>query len=98
VIDRGYDAGAASKRSVDDVASGLDPPVSDLEMHLEVWPYGARIRALHAGEEVGWCGIQTDLTQGGVSPSLGGWAWLDELGVRDEWRNRCIASARSSRR
>ncbi len=45
---------------------------------------------LHAGEEVAWCGTQTDLIQGGISPSLRGWAWRDQLGVPDKWRNRAI--------
>jgi GNAT superfamily N-acetyltransferase len=57
-----------------------------------VWPYGTRFSAVCDGEEIGWCGIQTDLSGAGLSPALAGWAWLDELAVREECRNQSLGS------
>jgi GNAT superfamily N-acetyltransferase len=76
--------------AIERVPPAGDPPVPELELHRLVWPYGTRFSAVQAGEELGWCGLQTDLSNAGLSPGLAGWAWLDEFGVRPEWRNRGI--------
>ncbi len=65
-------------------------PVPSLTIQRAVGSFETRIAAFLAGEEVGWCDVQADLTQGGLSPALRGWAWLTDLQIRESWRNRGI--------
>jgi GNAT superfamily N-acetyltransferase len=51
-----------------------------------------RFVALVAGQEVGVCECETDLTQGGTLPALRGWGEVSELEVNEAWRNRGIGT------
>jgi GNAT superfamily N-acetyltransferase len=73
-----------------DIAPPVEPPVPDIAVRRRVAAYDTRIAALVEGQEVAVCDVQADLTQGGLSPALHGWAWLTNLQVHNGWRNRGI--------
>jgi GNAT superfamily N-acetyltransferase len=70
-----------------------EPPLAGLTLRRTagVWA-GARFSALREGEEVGFCEVEPDLTQGGLLPALGGWAELQEMWVREGERSRGVGS------
>jgi GNAT superfamily N-acetyltransferase len=73
-----------------DLILPADPPVAGLSIRRRVTAYETRLAAVLDEEEVGFCDVQPDLTDGGLSPSLRGWGWLTDLQVREGWRNRGI--------
>lgn len=68
----------------------IDPPLTGLTIQRRVETYETRIAALLEGQEIGFCDVQPDLTDGGLSPALRGWAWLAGLEVHEDWRNQGI--------
>ncbi|MBV9278695.1 MAG: GNAT family N-acetyltransferase [Chloroflexi bacterium] len=73
-----------------DRATPTEPPMAGLTVRRRVTAYETRLLAVLAGEEVGFCDVQPDLTDGGLSPSLAGWGWLTDLQVSEGWRNQGI--------
>jgi GNAT superfamily N-acetyltransferase len=73
-----------------DLATPAEPPVAGLIIRRRVTAYETRLAAVQDEEEVGFCDVQPDLSDGGLSPSLRGWGWLTDLQVRESWRNRGI--------
>jgi GNAT superfamily N-acetyltransferase len=64
--------------------------VAGLSIRRRVTAYETRLAAVLDEEEVGFCDVQPDLTDGCLSPSLRGWGWLTDLRVNEGWRNRGI--------
>lgn len=75
---------------LDGVPAVAKAPVADVTVQRTVSPDGVRFSATLDGEEVGFCEVAPDLTCGGVLPALRSWAGLQEMQVREEWRNRGI--------
>lgn len=73
------------------VAHG-DAPLPGLDLVRDMGRVGARFRALHRGEEVGYCDCRSDLSQGGRIPALAGWAEIADLQVEEAWRGRGIGT------
>ncbi len=73
-----------------DITPPTAPPVAGLTIQRRVGTYETRIAAVADNQEIGWCDVQPDLTRGGLSPALRGWAWLTELEVQHDWQNRGI--------
>ncbi|MBV9281761.1 MAG: GNAT family N-acetyltransferase [Chloroflexi bacterium] len=67
-----------------------EPPLPGLTIRRRVGRYETRVAALLDDREVAFCDVQPDMTSGGLSPALQRWAWLADLQVREEWRNRGI--------
>lgn len=72
------------------VPAPADPPIDGLTVQCVVGTCGTRFRVLFGDQELGCCGVVTDLTHRRMSPALQGWAWLDDLLVQEGWRNRGI--------
>ncbi len=77
---------------LDGVPAPAEPPVAGLAVWRTVGLWGTRFSALVSGEEVGFCEVVPELTRGELLPALRGWAELDEIRVRDGWRDRGIGS------
>lgn len=73
-----------------DVPVPSEPPVAGLAVRRTVGSWGTRFSAVTGSEEVGFCEVMPDVTRGGLLPSLRGWADLQEIWVREEWRDRGI--------
>jgi len=73
-----------------DIAPPAEPPIAGLTIQRRVGIYETRIAAVVDNREIGWCDVQPDLTYGGLLPALRSWAWLTELEVQHDWRNRGI--------
>jgi len=67
-----------------------EPPIAGLAFSRTAGSGGTRFAAVLDGEELGYCEVDQDLTQGGALPALRGWADLREIRVREGWRNRGI--------
>lgn len=75
---------------LDAVPAPGEPPEPGLTVERTAGSWGTRFSALADGEEVGLCEVVADLTRGGMLPAFGGWAELQELWMREGWRNRGI--------
>lgn len=73
-----------------DVAPSTEPPVAGVMVPRQLTAYETRIAAVKDDAEVGFCDIQPDLTNAGLSPAFRGWSWLTDFQVREGFRNRGI--------
>ena len=69
-----------------------EPPVAGVTIHRAMGEFGSRFVARLDGEEIAACECIPDLTEGGLLPSLAGWAELSELATSEPMRNRGIGS------
>jgi GNAT superfamily N-acetyltransferase len=67
-------------------------PIPGLTLRRRAETYETRLAALVEDTEIGHCDVQPDLTRGGQSSALRGWAWLTDLAVDQCWRNRVVGS------
>jgi len=73
-----------------DVAPPAEAPVTGLTVRRRVTAYETRLAAVVDDVEVGFCDVQPDLTDAGLSPAFRGWGWLTDLQVREGFRSRGI--------
>jgi GNAT superfamily N-acetyltransferase len=77
---------------LDGAPAPADPPVAGLAVRRSVGLYGTRFSATLDGEELGFCEVVPNLTRGGTLPALRGWAELQEIWIKEDWRGKGIGS------
>lgn len=94
----GYEAGPEHREALygGTLAQVREPgasPLPNLEVLRSAGKFGVRFSVARGGEkggEIGRLECTMDLTEGGVLPTLRGWAELSELWVREESRDRGV--------
>ncbi|MEO8612742.1 MAG: GNAT family N-acetyltransferase [Chloroflexota bacterium] len=75
-----------------DIPAPGKSPIPNLTVRRMIQDTNVAFVGFIHNEKIGWCEITADLSAGGDSPALRGWAELSEIFIDDAWRSQGVGA------